>query len=330
MTMTSMLFCSTEIEKGQCLPSHLLADNRHLQSRKGSLLITPKLKRRLEERRGSEPIHSTQDQGPVSESEDQSPGNHHHTEGHGYHLHLSSCHECLELENSTILSVKYASAENIPDLPDDKSVLLDSGDETLDEVQHNTKVFSGQRCGSDHYNKLPNVLVYTSGCQERFQEICGVLTECLSLENYTIYPLQPQQCLSDPWLAHTRLLVLAEKEALTTQLQTRFLNYLNQGGRVLGLASSLCPAGISLEAREGLCGQVRRLSFTREDNTEIELCVLASGKVFVRDLQGGGEVELWGELKGDVTHQRDMVIIRLTHGEDGGEAVICQVKILHY
>ncbi|KAI4813962.1 hypothetical protein KUCAC02_003180, partial [Chaenocephalus aceratus] len=111
------------------------------------------------------------------------------------------------------------------------------------------------------------------------------------------------------------------------QLQTRFLTYLSQGGRVLGLASTLCPAGLCLEARERRRGQVSRLSFTREDSTELQLSVLASEKVYIRDTQGGGEVELWGELKGDSPHQRDMVVVRVTHGGDGGEAVLCQAHL---
>lgn len=245
-------------------------------------------------------------------------------EGHGHHLHLSSCHECLELENSTIASVKYASAENIPDLPDDNSIGLDSGDETLDDLGHDPEGFLA---GGFHSNgKPPNVLVYTGGCEERFQAVRQVLSECINMENNIIYPLQPQQALSDPWLDNTRLLVLAEEETLTSQLQTRFLTYLSLGGKVLGLASTLCPAGLGLEDRERQQGKVSRLSFTREDSTELELSVLASGKVYIRDTRGGGQVELWGELKGDVLNQRDMVIVRVTHGRDGGEAVLCQVK----
>lgn len=247
-------------------------------------------------------------------------------EGHKHHLHLSSCHECLELENSTILSVKYASAENIPDLPDDNSVGLDSGDETLDDVEHDAKGFSGQSGGFDCKSKPPNILLYTGGCQERFEALRQLLSECINMENNIIYPLQPQQALSDPWLDNTRLLVLAEEETLTPQLQTRFLTYLSQGGRVLGLASTLCPAGLCLKVRERQRGKVSRLSFTREDSTELELSVLASGMVYVRDTQGGGEVELWGELKGDSPHQRDMVVVRVTHRGDDGEAVLCQVK----
>ncbi|XP_042355014.1 biotin--protein ligase isoform X2 [Plectropomus leopardus] len=326
-TETSSWLCGTEAEEPvpELSARHLSAD--HLQCRKGSLLLTPEVKRRLEERRGSEPLRGTKDLGPVCDSEDNSLGNHHHMEGHKHHLHLSSCHECLELENSTILSVKYASAENIPDLPDDSSGGLDSGDETLDDVEHDAKGSFGQSSGFDCNSKSPNVLLYTGGCQERFQAVHQLLSECLNMENNIIYPIQPQQALSDPWLDSTRLLVLAEEEPLTPQLQTRFLTYLSQGGRVLGLASSLCPAGLCLEERERRRGQVSRLSFTREDSTELELSVLATGRVYIRDTQGGGEVELWGELKGDIPHPRDMVVVRVTHGGDGGEAVLCQVHL---
>ncbi|KAF7653192.1 hypothetical protein LDENG_00086190 [Lucifuga dentata] len=291
--------------------------------RKGSLLLAPHVKRRLEERRGSDPLCSSQVLG--SEPEESSLGSHHHMEGHGHHLHLSSCHECLELENSTILSVKYASVENIPDLPDDASGGLESGDETLDELEYDAKGFSGG-FGSD--SKPPNVLVYTGGCQERFQVIRQLLTECINMEKYVVYPLNPQQALSEPWLDNTRLLVLAEEQTLTPQLQTCFLTYLSQGGRVLGLSSCLCPAGLSLEVRERRRGQISTLTFTREDSTDTELSVLANGRIFIRDTRGGGEVELWGELKGDSFGQeRDMVIVRVTHGEDGGEAVLCQVHL---
>nr|XP_019962192.1 PREDICTED: biotin--protein ligase [Paralichthys olivaceus] len=308
------------------LPCNLLADHRHTQSHKGSLLLTPQAKRRTEDRRGSEPLHGTQDKRLIGDCEDHSLGNHHHMESHGHHLHLSSCNECLEMENSTILSVKYASAENIPDLPDDNSVELDSEAKTLDEHQQDTGGFFSQIGGFDCNNKPPNVLVYTDGCQERFQTVCQVLSECINMENHVIYHLQPQQALSHPWLENTMLLVVAEEEALTPQLQTCFLTYLSQGGRVLGLASTLCPAGLCLEVRERQ-RKVSRLNFIKEDSTEQELSVLASGKFYVRDTQGGGEVELWGELKGEVPHQRDMVIVRITHDQDGGQAVLCQVHL---
>lgn len=320
---TEKVFCGTRTEEciAEPLPSHLSSGYQQLPYRKGSLLLIPAGKQGLEERRGSEPLCSFQDPDTIGDSKDHCSVDHHNMEGHGHHLHLSSCHECLELENSTILSVKYASAENIPDLPDDNSI--DSGDDTIDD--HDTKSLADQSvlfCNK----KPPNVLVYTGGCQGRFQAVHQLLSECINMENNIIYPLLPEQALSDPWLDNTKLLVLAEEDTLTPQLQTTFLNFLNKGGRVLGLSSSLCPAGLSLEARERHRGQVRMLSFTREDSTELELSLVASGNVYIRNLQGGGEVELWGELKSHVPHERDMVIVRVTHGEDGGEAVLCQVK----
>ncbi|KAL6099216.1 hlcs [Pungitius sinensis] len=300
--------------------------HRHPTCCKGSLLLTPQVRRRLEERRGSEPLCGIKGPGRDCDSEDRSLVHHHHMEGHR-HLHLSSCNECLELENSTILSVKYASAENIPDLPNDDSAGLDSGDETVDDVEHGANGLSGQGNGLDCSSKPPNVLLYTGDCQQRLQSVRQILSECMNMEDNIIYPLQPKQALSEPWLDNAKLLVLAEEEPLSPQLQTRFLTYLSQGGKVLGLASTLCPAGLCLEAREEQRGRVGRLSFTREDSTELELGVLSSGKVYVRDTQGGGEVELWGELKGDDMHQRDMVVVRVTHGEDGGEAVLCQAHL---
>ncbi|XP_053297434.1 biotin--protein ligase isoform X1 [Pleuronectes platessa] len=327
-TVTSQWLCCTQTKEGvvEPLPCNLLADHRHTQSHKGSLLLTPQAKRRTEERRGSEPLHGTQDIRLVGDSEVHSMGDNHLMESHGHHLHLSSCHECLQLENSTIISVKYASAENIPDLPDDNSVELDSRAKSLEEHHQDTGGFFCQSGGFDCNNKPPNVLVYTDGCQERFQTVCQVLSECIDMENHVIYHLQPQQALSHPWMDNTRLLVVAEEEALTPQLQTRFLTYLSQGGRVLGLTSTLCPAGLCLKFRERQ-RMVSRLNFIKEDSTELELSVLASGNFYVRDTLGGGEVELWGELKGEVAHQRDMVIVRITHEQDGGQAVLCQVHL---
>ncbi|XP_032431560.1 biotin--protein ligase [Xiphophorus hellerii] len=306
----ALLLSSTTPEEGLCesISQLLPADQQNLHFRKGSLLLPPEAKKRLQERRGSEPLPNSQTVHLES--------HHHHMEGYGHHLHLSSCHECLELENSTILSVKYASAENIPDLPDDTSVGVDSVDGCLAELEHDSLGFFG---------KAPNILVYTGGCEERFQAIYQLLLDCINVENNTIYPLLQEQALSDPWLDNTRLLVLAEEESLTAELQTRFLTYLSKGGKVLGLGSALCPAGLHLEVKEEQCLQCRKLIFTREDSTELEATILASGKVYIRDPQGGGEVELWGELRSDVANQREMVIVRLTHGADGGEAVFCQV-----
>ncbi|XP_041720594.1 biotin--protein ligase isoform X2 [Coregonus clupeaformis] len=307
-------------------------DPKLTQHRKGSLLLPPEIQRALGERRGSEPLRGAS---PGVDSGDISLGiNHQHMEGHGHHLHLSSCHECQELENSTILSVKYASVDNIPDLPDDYATCTDSGDETLDEFEEDeAESFVGQSRRVNVTGKPPNVLVFTGGCQERFQRVHSLLGECIDMDSYTVYPLRPQQALSEPWLGSAALLVLASDEPLTPQLQARFLAYLEQGGRILGLSSTLCPTGLALVPRKSRRSQICRLSFTKADTTELDLSVLASGSVFVREPQSGGggdpgETEFWGELKWDGDGgDKDMVIVRVTRGEDGGEAVLCQVHL---
>ncbi|KAI2660150.1 Biotin--protein ligase [Labeo rohita] len=234
------------------------------------------------------------------------PSEHQHMDGH--HLHLSSCHECLELENSTILSVKFASVENIPDLPDDYAAAAAAADE--ESVRRNAS------------GKPPNVLVFTGGCEERFQKIRSLLEECVDTDSYVIYHLRPQQALSDPWLENTLLLVLATDQTLTPQLQLRFLSYLSQGGKLLGLSSSLCPAGLALRPRDAQKDRICTLTFTKSDSTELRLSALSSGSVYVRD--GDGEVELWGEI--GAQDGREMAIVRVTHGEDSGEAVLCQMS----
>ncbi|KAG9263645.1 biotin-protein ligase isoform X1 [Astyanax mexicanus] len=264
---------------------------------------------------------------PVSESDH--AAEHHHMEGH--HLHLSSCHECLELENSTILSVKYASVENIPDLPDDYECTgVDDDDEEVGESV--SPYFSGQSRRMNVNGKPPNVLVFTGGCEERYERVRSLLAECIDTDSYIIYPLRPQQALGEPWLESALLLVLATDQPLTPQLQLRFLDYLSQGGKVLGLSSTLCPGGLRLKPREGRRDQICRLSFTKADSSEVQLSVLASGSAYEREPQEGSssaQVELWGELSTEKkdTEEKDMVIVRVTHGEDSGEAVLCQVRL---
>lgn len=235
-----------------------------------------------------------------------------HRHGEGHHLHLSSCHECLELENSTILSVKFASVEDIPDLPDDYAA--------ADGEEDESEGFSGRSA------KPPNVLVFTGGCEEQYQRVRSLLAECVDTESYAIYHLRPQQALSEPWPENALLLVLASDRDLTPQLQLRFLSYLSQGGKVLGLSSTLCPAGLALRPRDAQKDQICTLNFTKSDSTELRLSVLGSGGTYVREPRdgGAGEVELWGEI--GERQEKDMAIVRVTHGADSGEAVLCQVN----
>lgn len=325
-TTKTLSLCGTKTENSVVEPCCPLAESQHLPFRKDSVLLDTKANQSLDELQGSEHLCSPQDLLSICGSEDPLMVNHNHMEGNEYHLHLSSCHECLELENSTILSVQYASSENISELADENLDKGVSGVDTVSKVAQNAGgsciLNSSFKCN----HKPPNVLVYTSGCQERYAVVSKLLSECIGMENNIIYPLLPQQALSDPWLDNTRLLVLAEEEPLTSLLQTLFLRYLSLGGRILGLASTFCPPGICLNIKERQQGQVSRMSFTRENSTELELDLLASGNVYTRDTQEGPEVEFWGELKLHIPNQKDIVIVKVAEKGNVGEAVLCQVK----
>ncbi|CAL1572740.1 unnamed protein product [Knipowitschia caucasica] len=269
-----------------------------------------------DERRASEPL--------LCPPQSQQPGGHMEEHGHGP-LHLASCHECLELENSTILSVKYASAENIPELPDDGA-----GDGGSDSGA--AEIPEDYCSSADANSKPPNVLIYTGESEARYRSVQRLLSTRISAEKYLLYRLMPQQALSDPWLEQCCLLVVAEDaedQPLSDHLQTRFLTFLSAGGRVLGLCSGLCPAGVALvqqqhqhQQQHQQQDQRRTMRFTREDSSSLELRVQTSDRLYARDVRGGGEVELWGELSGG-----GMAVIRVTHGDDGGEAVLCQVRL---
>ncbi|KAK7121141.1 hypothetical protein R3I94_020946 [Phoxinus phoxinus] len=252
------------------------------------------------------------------QEEPELPSDHQHMEGH--HLHLSSCHECLELENSTIQSVRFASAENIPDLVVDGAENIP---DLPDEEENIPDLPDSESVRLRSGGKPPNVLVFTGGCDLQYRRIRSLLTEVLDPERYTIYPLRPQPALSEPWPENTLLLVLGTGP-LTPQLILVFLAFLSRGGRVLGLSCSLCPAGVTLRPRAPPEEQICRLSFTRADGTELRMSVVSSGSVYERE-EGGAEVELWGEITEQ--DQPEMAIVRLTHGPDSGQAVLSQVRL---
>lgn len=302
-----------------CSAAESLAGNKDFVLEKKTNLI-------IEELQESEHLCDTRDLSPVCDSEDHSMEDHHHVGANGHHLHLSSCHECLELENSTIDSVKYASSENISELPADRLDKWASGDGTFDTVVQDDGGSYIPDMNSGHNPKPPNVLVYTSGSMDRYGEVSQLLSECINMENNIIYHLLPQQALSDPWLDNTRLLVLAEEQSLTPQLQARFLKYLGQGGRILGLSSTFCPPGVCLKLGERRQGDVSRMSFSKENSAGLDLDLLASGNVYTADTREEATVELWGELILDSPSQKDVVIARVTGKGNAGEAVLCQVK----
>nr|XP_024095230.2 biotin--protein ligase isoform X2 [Pongo abelii] len=237
-----------------------------------------------------------------------------------YHLHLSSCHECLELENSTIESVKFASAENIPDLPYDYSSSLESAaDETSPEREGRRVNLTG---------KAPNILLYVgSDSQEalgRFHEVRSVLADCVDIDSYILYHLLEDSALRDPWMENCLLLVIATRESIPEDLYQKFMAYLSQGGKVLGLSSFFTFGGFQVTSKGALQKTVQNLVFSKADQSEVKLSVLSSGCRYQE-----GPVRLSpGRLQGHLENEdKDRMIVHVPFGTCGGEAVLCQVHL---
>lgn len=236
-------------------------------------------------------------------------------------LHLSSCHECLELENSTIESVKFASAENIPDLPYDHSGSLeDVADDIRLEREWRRVNITG---------KAPNILFYVGSAPQkslgRFQEVRSVLADCVDTDSYTLYHLSRESALRDPWSDNCLLLVIATQEAIPEDLSQKFMAYLSQGGKVLGLCSSFTFAGFRVTSKSVLEETVQNLVFSKADQTQVKLSVLSSGYVYE---ESPGERRSLGKLQGHLENgNKDRLIVQVPFGTRGGEAVLCQVHL---
>ncbi|KAM9033758.1 biotin--protein ligase isoform X1 [Sarcophilus harrisii] len=235
-----------------------------------------------------------------------------------HHLHLSSCHECLELESSTIESVRFASAEDIPDLPYDFSSSQEGSVDTTCQTVQNIP------------GKPPNILLFVgSDCQkvqQRFQQLHSILMDCLDTDCYIIYHLKEKNVLSDPWVHNCLLLIIATEEPISEAVYQKFMVYLSQGGKVLGLSSSFTFGGLQLKSKEELKKSIQTLVFSKADDSEMKLNVVTSGILFE---EGTGELPSHpGKLKGYLENlDRDRMIVHLPFGTNGGEAILCQVHL---
>ncbi|KAJ8792377.1 hypothetical protein J1605_019933 [Eschrichtius robustus] len=235
------------------------------------------------------------------------------------HLHLSSCHECLELENSTIESVKFASAENIPDLPYDYS----SG---LEDIAYDLCPKREQR-RVNLTGKAPNILLYVGSDSQdalgRLQQVRSALADCVDTSCYTLYHLPLESALRDPWPDNCLLVVIAARESVPEDLSRRFMAYLSQGGKVLGLSSPFTLAGFQVTRKAPLQDTVQSLVFCKADWSQVRLSVLISGCVY----EGGPWEPLGlGKLQGHLENEdEDRLIVQVPFGTCGGEAVLCQV-----
>ncbi|XP_075119565.1 biotin--protein ligase isoform X2 [Leptodactylus fuscus] len=233
--------------------------------------------------------------------------------GEHLHLHLSSCHECLELENCTIESVKFASAENIPDLPDDFNSLEDSSEvDCLKETSNLNKT-----------GKPPNVLIYGGPTsQDRVQQVKDVLLQCFDPCRYVVYPLPEEQVLKTPWTDNCLLLVVVTDEPISPQVHDLFISYMEIGGKILGLSSSFTFGILSLQRRSQLVESVQGFIFDRTNENQINFTGIASGYVY--EMDSSDQVDGWGYMD---NYNRDVIIVHQTYGDCGGEAVLCQVRL---
>ncbi|KAH0624836.1 hypothetical protein JD844_032681 [Phrynosoma platyrhinos] len=238
--------------------------------------------------------------------------------GEHHHLHLSSCHECLELENSTIESVKFASAENIPELPDDYSG-------NLEDVNSDCPTEYLKRINLT--GKPPNILVYVGSDPKKvkFEEIKSIITECVDFNSYTVYQLLEKQVLSVPWLDNALLLIIATSEPISDTLSKQFLTFMSKGGKILGLSATFTFGGIRVKKKNELIDTIQPFVFSNTENNEIKLNVLTSGKVFEKEIME--ELNFVKPLGYLDSPDKDMMIVYLPYGNNGGEAILCQVHL---
>ncbi|XP_054829780.1 biotin--protein ligase [Eublepharis macularius] len=236
--------------------------------------------------------------------------------GEHHHLHLSSCYECLGLESSTIESVKFASAENIPDLPDDYSG-------NFEDVGY----LAGDLKRTNLTGKPPNILIYVGSDlgKIKFEQVKSIIMECVDINAYTVYQLLEEQVLSVPWIDNALLLVIATSEPISDTVSKQFLVFMSKGGKVLGLSASFTFGGIEVMNKDELMDTIQALVFSKAKDYKIKLNVLASGKVFKRETaEEVTSVKPLGYL--DNT-DKDMMVVQLPYGNRGGEAILCQVHL---
>ncbi|NXS43466.1 BPL1 ligase, partial [Balaeniceps rex] len=238
--------------------------------------------------------------------------------GEHHHLHLSSCHECLQLENSTIESVRFASAENIPELSDDcNSKLEEKNDDCLARGIKRINLAG----------KPPNILIYlgSEAAKVEFEQVKSLLQGCIDADSYTIYQLHEEQVLKAPWIDNSLLLIIATEEPISEENHNQFMKFLSKGGKILGFSSSFTFDGIQIKRKSKLKKTVHELVVSKMDSTEIKLNLLVSGCIFEEVMkEDTSKVKTLSHLN---NADKDTVIVHLTYGDSGGEAILSQAHL---
>ncbi|XP_009281254.1 PREDICTED: biotin--protein ligase [Aptenodytes forsteri] len=238
--------------------------------------------------------------------------------GEHHHLHLSSCRECLQLENSTIESVRFASAEDIPELSDDcNSKLEEKNDDCLARGIKRVNLAG----------KPPNVLIYLGSetAKVEFEQVKSILQDCIDAGSYTIYQLHEEQVLKAPWIDNALLLIIATEEPISEENHKQFMKFLSKGGKILGFASSFTFDGVQIKRKNKLKKTVHELVVSKMDSTEIKLNLLVSGCIFEEVMkEDTSKVKTLSQLN---NADKDTVIVHLTYGDSGGEAILTQAHL---
>ncbi|XP_026709754.1 biotin--protein ligase [Athene cunicularia] len=238
--------------------------------------------------------------------------------GEDHRLHLSSCHECLQLENSTIESVRFASAENIPELSDDCS-------SKLEEKNYDCLAKGIKRVNLA--GKPPNILIYlgSEAAKVEFEQVKSILQECIDTDSYTVYQLHEEQVLKDPWVDNSLLLIIATEEPISEENHKQFMKFLSKGGKILGFSSAFTFDGIQMKRKSKLKKTVHELVVSKMDSTEIKLNLLVSGYIFEEVMkEDTSKVKILSRLN---NADKDTVIVHLTYGDSGGEAILSQAHL---
>lgn len=91
-----------------------------------------------------------------------------------------------------------------------------------------------------HTSKPPNILVYAGkkDSTRKFQNVKSVLEQCINPDCYLMYHLKHDQVSTLPWADNCALLVVS-CDNLYDRVDSAFLQFIEQGGKVISFGSSL-------------------------------------------------------------------------------------------
>lgn len=91
-----------------------------------------------------------------------------------------------------------------------------------------------------HTSKPPNILVYAGkkDSNRKFQNIKSLFEQCLNKDCYILYHLKHDQVATIPWADNCALLVVS-CDNLYDRVDNAFLQFIEQGGKVISFGSSL-------------------------------------------------------------------------------------------